>query len=178
MLVLGGHSWRVTHVDWKQRVAQVTPSGDEVVRGGPAQDSRSAMSCVKPCAMCSSALSCRRHFHGEPSKPSTSFARISNGSTARQRPLCGRKTIRWWTFGGLYANAAIASRLKADAIQTIRKLEPETLVPEVTTEAIEGFKFNDCLPPELAGRVLQLRMTDMDAVRRVLAEPAQLVAAM
>jgi ATP-dependent Lhr-like helicase len=112
-----------------------------------------------------------------------------------------KDATRWWTFGGLYANAAIAARLTEEhryavapnnlaikiggepsdsaivnAIQAIRALDAEKLVPNVTTKALEGLKFSACLPPDLATRVLQLRMTDSDAVRRVLAEPAQLVA--
>ena len=48
----------------------------------------------------------------------------------------------------------------------------------MTTKALEGLKFSECLPPDLATRVLQRRMADIDAVRRVLAEPVQLVASM
>lgn len=125
------------------------------------------------------------------------FEWLDPSSTAIVR---GKDAMRWWTFGGLYANAAIASRLKAehryavapnnlaikiagdlsdsaiiDAIHAIRALDEETLVPEVTAKALEGLKFSECLPPELASRVLQRRMTDSDAVRRVLAERARLV---
>jgi hypothetical protein len=124
--------------------------------------------------------------------------RLDASSTAIVRK---KDAVRWWTFGGFYANAASASRLKAEggylvapnnlaikiarepsdsailsAIHTIRALDAETLVPEVTTKALEGLKFSACLPPELATRVLQRRMADSDAVRRVLSQPVQLVA--
>ena len=126
------------------------------------------------------------------------FEWLDASSTAIVRK---KDALRWWTFGGLYANAAIASRLKAErgyavapnnlaikiagessdsaivnAIHAIRSLDAERLVPEVTTKALEGLKFSECLPPELATRVLQRRMGDSNAVRRVLAVPAQLVA--
>ena len=125
------------------------------------------------------------------------FEWLDAASTAVVRKKDG---VRWWTFGGLHANAAIASRLKAthgyavvpnnlalkigsepsdsaivNAIHAIRALDAETFVPEVTAKALEGLKFSACLPPELASRVLQRRMADGDAVRRVLAEPVRLV---
>jgi ATP-dependent Lhr-like helicase len=202
VLVLGGHSWRVTHVDWKQRVAQVTPSGDEGRSrwAGTGQPIRyelcQAMRDVLLGADLPAALSQRAVQALDELRKD--FDWLDNSSTAIVRKKDG---IRWWTFGGLYANAAIAARLKAErgyavapnnlaikiagepsdsaivnTIHAIRALDAETLVPEVTTKAVEGLKFNACLPPELARRVLQRRMADGDAVRRVLAEPAQLVA--
>jgi ATP-dependent Lhr-like helicase len=203
VLVLGGHSWRVTHVDWKQRTAQVTPSGDEGRSrwAGTGQPIRyelcQAMRDVLLNAELPATLSQRAAQALDDLRKD--FEWLTTSSTAIVRKKDG---IRWWTFGGLYANAAIASRLKAErgyavapnnlaikiagersdsaivnAIHAIRALDAETFVPEVTQKALEGLKFSACLPPELASRVLQRRMTDSDAVRRVLAEPAQLVAA-
>ena len=202
VLVLGGHSWRVTHVDWKQRTAQVTPSGDEGRSrwAGTGQPIRyelcQAMRDVLLNAELPATLSQRAVQALDDLRKD--FEWLTTSSTAIVRKKDG---IRWWTFGGLYANAAIASRLKAErgyavapnnlaikiagersdsaivnAIHAIRALDAETFVPEVTQKALEGLKFSACLPPELASRVLQRRMADSDAVRRVLAEPAQLIA--
>lgn len=202
VLVLGGHSWRVTNVDWKQRTAQVTPSGDEGRSrwAGTGQPIRyelcQAMRDVLLNAELPATLSQRAVQVLDDLRKD--FEWLTTSSTAIVRKKDG---IRWWTFGGLYANAAIASRLKTErgyavapnnlsikiagersdsaivnAIHTIRALDAETFVPEVTQKALEGLKFSACLPPELASRVLQRRMADSDAVRRVLAEPAQLVA--
>ena len=64
-----------------------------------------------------------------------------------------------------------------NAIHAIRTLDAENLLPEVTTKAVEGLKFNECLPPEMATRVLQRRMADVDGARRVLGEAVKLVSA-
>ena len=199
--MLGGYSWRVTHVDWKQRAAQVTQSGDEGRSrwSGTGQPIRyelcQAMRDVLLGAELPATLSQRAVQALDDLRKD--FEWLDAASTAIVRKKDG---VRWWTFGGLYANAAIASRLKAEhgysvapnnlalkiggepsdsavanAIHTIRALDAETFRPEVTAKALEGLKFSACLPPELASRVLQRRMTDSDAVRRALAEPARLV---
>lgn len=203
VLVLGGHSWRVTHVDWKQRLAQVTPSGDEGRSrwAGSGQPIRyelcQAMRDVLLGAELPATLSQRavQTLH----ELRQDFEWLDATSTAIMRKKDG---VRWWTFGGLYANAAIAARLKAEhayavapnnlaikiagessdsaianAIHAIRALDAEMLVPEVTAKALDGLKFSACLPTELARQVLQRRMADSGAVRRVLAEPVRLVAA-
>jgi ATP-dependent Lhr-like helicase len=202
VLVLGGQSWRVTHMDWKHRVAQVAPSGDEGRSrwAGTAQPIRyelcQAMREVLLGAELTATLSQRAALALDELRKD--FEWLDSSSTAIVR---SRDAVRWWTFGGLYANAAIGSRVKsergwavssnnlaikiagessdsaiADAVNSIRAREPELLVPDVTPRALEGLKFSACLPEELAARVLQRRMTDTDAVRRVLAEPAKLVA--
>jgi ATP-dependent Lhr-like helicase len=61
------------------------------------------------------------------------------------------------------------------AIRKLRQVSPETLLPEVSFKALEGLKFTACLPEELARRVLQVRMTDVPAVGKVLAEPVRFV---
>jgi ATP-dependent helicase Lhr and Lhr-like helicase len=202
VLVLGGHSWRVTHVDWKQRAAQVTPSGDEGRSrwAGTGQPIRyelcQAMRDVLLRAELPATLSQRAVKALDELREDFQWLDASSTAIVRKKDA-----VRWWTFGGLYANAAIASRLKTDhgyavvpnnlaikiagepsdsavvnVIHAIRVLDADTFVPEVTTKALEGLKFSECLPPELARRVLQRRMADIDGVRRVLAEPAQLIA--
>jgi hypothetical protein len=51
----------------------------------------------------------------------------------------------------------------------------EECLPEVSAKALEGLKFNACLPADLAARVLQMRMTDFPGVRKILAEPTRFV---
>ena len=63
------------------------------------------------------------------------------------------------------------------AIRELRTVDPETLVPEVSTQALDGLKFTACLPQDLAKRVLQMRMSDVPAERKVLEEPVRFVTA-
>ena len=101
----------------------------------------------------------------------------------------------WFTFAGTLANLALARALReslgvgvksdslaltfdtvesvqhiADAIETVRCLLPESLLPEIDEQAISGLKFSDCLSPELAHRVLSARYADPEAVRICLEE--------
>ena len=59
------------------------------------------------------------------------------------------------------------------ALRDLRAAPAETLLPDVSTKALEGLKFTACLPEALAKHVLQMRMMDVAAVERVQAEPAR-----
>ena len=52
---------------------------------------------------------------------------------------------------------------------------PSTLLPEVSSEALEGMKFSACLPPALAVQVLGMRSRDTGAVEHVLGTPIRLI---
>jgi ATP-dependent Lhr-like helicase len=200
VLVLGGHSWRVTHVDWKQRLAQVTPSGDEGRSrwAGTGQPIRyelcQAMRDVLLGADLPATLSARATQ--ALSELREDFKWLEAGTTAIEQ---AKGFVRWWTFGGLYANSALAASCKSEGcavapnnlsirvsntsgagllriIEKLRQLSPDTIVPEVTPKALEGLKFSECLPAELASRVLQTRMMDDKAVRAVLAEAVKVIA--
>nr|WP_291980663.1 DEAD/DEAH box helicase [Luteitalea sp.] len=200
-LVLGGHSWRVSHVDWKQRLAQVSPSGDEgrsrwagsgqPIRYELCQAMREVLLGAElPARLTTRAAQALAELRAE-------FTWLDGTSTAVTR---NKNAVQWWTFGGLYANVATAAKLKADlgyavapnnlaikiagepsdsaimnAIHAIRATDAETLVPDVAKKALEGLKFSACLPADLATRVLQQRMADVDGVKRILAEPVTLV---
>ena len=126
------------------------------------------------------------------------FAWLEAGSTA---VVHSADASRWWTFGGLYANAALAAGLQAcglaatpnnlairfgdvtsasaveQAVRAMRESDPEARVPEVSQKTIDGLKFSACLPPELATHVLQTRMRDVGAVERVTRPPLRVIRA-
>jgi ATP-dependent Lhr-like helicase len=105
----------------------------------------------------------------------------------------------WWTFAGLRANATLASTFtKANlmatadnlavrfeelpsvpdierAFQDMRSREASNLVPAVDEAAVDGLKFSECLPPDLAKRVLEIRNRDDAGVERVLRTPIRIV---
>jgi ATP-dependent Lhr-like helicase len=112
-----------------------------------------------------------------------------------------RGELFWWTFAGQAVNASLASAIQeqiagkishdnfavkiesgADAgeaeghIRALLGADPDTLLPEINAEAIASLKFADCLPRELATRMLQVRAMDVDGVRTVLGEPVRFVA--
>jgi ATP-dependent Lhr-like helicase len=200
VVVLGGRSWYVNHVDWEQRVAYVVASDEkgrsrwagtgQPIRYELCQAMRDVLlGCDSPAMVSTRAREALNELRSE-------FEWLEPDSTTLVRTGDG---LRWWTFGGLYANAAFAAWFKTNgigatannlavrftgdvpdvevhsAIHRLRAIEPETLLPEVSQKAIEGLKFNACLPPALATRVLQMRMTDIAATRNVLKEPVRFV---
>lgn len=194
VLVLGGHSWRVTHLDWKQRVVQVTPSGDEGRSrwAGAGQPIRYELCQAMRDVLLGADLPATLSTRATQALGSLreDFKWLEAGTTAVES---SKGFVRWWTFGGLFANSALAAACKSlgavapnnlalkishpssaavlKLIDTLRQREAETMVPDVTPKALDGLKFSACLPAELATRVLQSRMADRQAVRCVPAEP-------
>ena len=104
-----------------------------------------------------------------------------------------RPATRWWTFAGGKANAALAVGLDAAGIRTTsvddlsigvgRQLAVGDLAAAIETmkaslpqarvdhRELEGLKFADCLPTDLAMEILARRRADPDAVYATLAEP-------
>jgi len=115
---------------------------------------------------------------------------------ARQRDL------KWWTFAGRAANAGLAAAIGrriagsatfdnfsvtiedgqesdslADILASLPGLADEEFLPVIDTDAVNALKFADCLPRDMATRMLQLRSSDIPALRRVVAEPVRRVIA-
>jgi ATP-dependent Lhr-like helicase len=106
----------------------------------------------------------------------------------------------WVTFASGRANAALADRLARElgcragwdnfavrlrgglgveavqaGLRAIRLAPEESLVAPVSAEAIEGLKFSECLPPDVAAATVAARLSDTRAVARVRDEPVRLV---
>jgi ATP-dependent helicase Lhr and Lhr-like helicase len=202
VLVLGGRSWRVTHVDWRERLAYVSLTEDQgrsrwagtgqPIRYELCQAMRDVLvDCDLPATVSKRAVK-------ELDELRQDFTWLQNGRTAVVRGSDGH--MRWWTFGGLSANAALATWLRERTAQAVapnnlaiklgsgvldsglegllrelRDVPAETLLPQVSDDAVDGLKFTACLPKELARQVLQMRMMDVPAVERVQAEPVGFV---
>jgi ATP-dependent helicase Lhr and Lhr-like helicase len=101
---------------------------------------------------------------------------------------------RWWTFAGWRANLWLA-RAAADLRREVAAVDdlttaldpgatpqqlrralsnaaeaPIDLTPWVTTEAVDGLKFSDCLPHSLTTEVVARRLTDPESTARALGE--------
>ena len=48
-------------------------------------------------------------------------------------------------------------------------------MPQASEQALDGLKFSECLPPELATRVVQARLSDTRGVAEVLERPMRIV---
>ena len=60
-------------------------------------------------------------------------------------------------------------------VTELRQTPPEALLPEIDADAITSLKFSDCLPRDLAHRMLQVRAMDAAGVRTVFSEPVRFV---
>jgi ATP-dependent Lhr-like helicase len=107
--------------------------------------------------------------------------------------LAGGDESAWWTFAGGRANAALAHELAtrldakvtsdnfavrfppalgADTIEValdgLRLADPGSLLAPAGEQAIDGLKFSECLPRDLAARVVRARLADGRGVAGVL----------
>ena len=48
-------------------------------------------------------------------------------------------------------------------------------MPQASEQALDGLKFSECLPPELATRVVQARLAGARCVALVLGRPMRIV---
>ena len=128
------------------------------------------------------------------------FSWLANAGTTLARARDGR--LVWWTFGSLFANAALAAALAEEGVPSARadnlriSLAPGTGAEEacravgrirarvdagerlrtpVDEGAIDRLKFSACLPRVLAVSVLEERLTDRRAITAVLNEPVVVV---
>ena len=201
VLSLAGRSWRVQRVDWRRREAFVEPydlGGRSRWRGEG--QSLSAIVCRAIRSVVTSGDSSSRWSKRATTAMETirqDYDDIADGRTSLVRS--GNGTVRWWTFAGRRANAALASalgrelqrgvssdnfslRLPAEstseellrAIDAIRS-HPDRVFVEVDQDAMDGLKFGSCLPPFLASDVVQTRLSDPEAVSVTLAESMQSV---
>jgi ATP-dependent Lhr-like helicase len=184
VLVLAGRAWAVRQIDWNARVAYVEPTQEKgrsrwLGAGQPlsarlCEGMRNVQLGSEPEVQISKRATAdlsqlREHYKGW---------LPSSGTILRDE---GNGTLRWWTFAGLRANRTLAVALKellprADnvgltfsgvahtaislAIEGVRKAEPERLLPEILDADLEGLKFSECLPQEIARRVAAGRAAD------------------
>ena len=111
-----------------------------------------------------------------------------------------RHDLKWWTFAGRAANAGLAAAIGRripgaatfdnlsvtiengmeieefdDALASLSRLADDDFLSDIDAEAVNALKFSDCLPRDMATRMLQRRSSDLPAIRAVLAEPMRRV---
>lgn len=199
LLSLGGRGWQVTHVDWSRRQVFVTPGdgrGRSVWRGGSvqlgyelAQSINAVLSGEDPAVTLSGRAVDRLALIRAEGEPPVAPA----GGSAVSRH--GSATI-WWTYAGSRANACLAAALNAQGLQASGRPLSIEIAGDVSVEelrscaasldalgatavnddALEGLKFSELLPHDLAARALAERTMDPVAAARTVAAPVRLVA--
>ena len=196
LLLLGGHSWRVTWVDWKRRRCFAEPvDGGGRARwsfGGPGGISYDL------------ARAMREVLLG--ADPSVTLTRRATEALGRARTdhtdavhpggtviVQGDGDVRWWTWAGYRANATLQAtlgavtdgeqrpsdlwlRLRTDLNRemwraAIADATERLCLPDVNEKALTGLKFSAALPRPLAEATLAARLADLDGAAAVLKEP-------
>lgn len=197
VLLLGGRSWEVTHVDWRRRVIQVEPSDQRGVArwtGGGAAMGASVAAGVRE-VLCGASptgvqLSQRAIAALDTARAEHTWVRPDASAVVRGPG----DRVRWWTFAGRRANTWLAAhvgdaRRHTSAFDDLSvSLDPDvpvgrvcelleasdpstwTIADWVSDEGRRQLKFSECLPDALADRVIEARLRDDSTVQRVLSE--------
>jgi ATP-dependent Lhr-like helicase len=203
VLLLGGRSWRVTHVDWARKVAYVETTDD---RGqsrwkGGGRGLRFDLSQAIKAVLASDE---GRNWWSQRARDKLTelrqgFAWLTHDSSAVVGNSEGELT--WWTFAGVGANATLSAALSEatqsqvsfesfslafeshilpkDVERAISNLQQEgagRYLPLVDENAIESLKFADCIPTDLAIRILAKRLEEPIGVQTLLQSPIRFVA--
>jgi ATP-dependent Lhr-like helicase len=197
ILVLAGRSWKTNHLDWKRRVAHVEPTDE---RGRSRWLGEGQMLNYRLCQSIRRILADDGQAPYWSSRATTGieelrteYSWVAPEATSIVRHPNGE--VRWWTFGGGIANALLADYLQPqidgrpdnfcikfpatsalDMIeQRIGAIVIEDVRPVPNSAAIENMKFTECLSPVLAAEVFCARFNDIEAVRKILAEPKKVI---
>lgn len=202
VLLLGGRGWLVNHIDWQRRVAYVEATDQKGKSRWKGQGQGLGYRLCQAIKRILSADDDRQFWSKRACQQMEDvredFAWLDANTSS---VVIGENgTTEWWTFAGAGANATLAHEL-AEALQNrvdhdsftltfesavstdqieqgieqTRSKDPIEMLPEVDGEAIVGLKFNECLPPATAIRMLQSRLRDEDAVQHVLRETVRFV---
>lgn len=200
-ILLAGRSWSVTEINWPRRIVMVIPSEDRGRSrwpgGGPTLSYELCQAMARVVDGHTPAVRWSRRgtalletFRAELAGSKPGETRIATADSGR---------LRWWTFGGGLANAALAEHLdvaesgsttdlsitispqvtRDEAVRAIAGLSSaklDSLRPTVSPAAVSGLKFNECLPTALAQSTLAARLWDPHGVAAVLRAPIEVVA--
>jgi ATP-dependent Lhr-like helicase len=204
VILLGGRSWAVTHVDWRRRQARVEPSA----RPGRARWASGGWAMSHALARAHFDVLAGRDPEGQISRRARAGLaelRAEHGFVAQGSAfstLLVRQSSAapaWWTFAGLAANRALASGLAeitdpgAPVTDLALPLRPEVSPgqlrhvlgsqrerllaagPTVDDQAIENLKFSAAIPRTLARETVSRRLADQKAVQETLDAPLNAV---
>ena len=194
-LLLGGRSWLVRSLDWSHRLAYVEPApaggasrwcgSSRGIHFEHAQAIRRVLATGELKAISSQrAVDKLESLRDE-------FSWVEEGSTVLVRDSDG--TLQWWSFAGMRANTMlalalgdyadastvkdnlalpIASGVTAEQIASrLREVVAAHIQVPVEDEVLDALKFAECMPRQLAVRMLSERASAAPAVVRVANEP-------
>jgi len=202
VLLLGGRAWRVNHVDWQRRNAYVEPTeatGRTRWKGeGPGLEFRMCQAIKRVLAVDDTRDAWSRRAMSRICEIRQELAWLDLNTTVALMADSGE--VEWWTFGGSRANATLAHELAQGmrttvrhdsftltsesaitpheierAIDALRQRDVAELRPMIDEAAVDGLKFSECLPTNLAKKMLESRLREPEATRRILEKPIHFV---
>jgi ATP-dependent helicase Lhr and Lhr-like helicase len=200
-ILLAGHSWHVTHIDWERRRCHVrlAESGGSVRWGGAGQPLSAEMCASMRSVVLGAApgvqLSSRADSQMEAVRAELADCSDEAGTVA-VRDTAGR--MRWWTWAGGRANASLAATLPSvleppgqienlslrarggvrfeELRAAVRGRAGEVVAPPpVPAAAARGLKFSEALPEDLVNRALSERNGDAVGAKAVLGQRLSLL---
>ncbi len=197
LLLLAGHNWRVTWIDWKRRRCFVEPadSGGKArwIFPGIGGASFALSRAIRDVLLGADppARLTRRAQAALTEARETAPDVVHPGGTVISRGLQG--DVRWWTWAGLRANATLIATLgdMADTAQRVEEffvrlrhdttpeawkaaltdIKERLCLPAVDDKALDGLKFSVALPRHLAEATLAARLADLNGAAIALGEP-------
>jgi ATP-dependent Lhr-like helicase len=204
VLLLAGRAWRVTHLDWRRRRAFAEPAADQGrSRWGGQGQSLGFELCRairQLLAVDTVAPEWSRRAVTQMEAIRSEFPWLA-GDDANILGLSGGE-VAWWTIAGGRANAALdhglacrsGTRVASDSlavrfprhpridaiashVEDLVVVDPAQIVPPVSEPALDGVKFSECLPPDLAIHVVRARLADVRGVEATLGRDTRTVTA-
>lgn len=195
-VLLAGRRWKVTSIDWKRKAAWVEPEA----AGGKSRWLGSGRPISRELAVAIRAVLAGADVDGvtvsQRAQRTLDELRgdlwwIDDGVTAY---LNDGDAVRWWTFGGLRANASLmaalgpligatrpdnfvvtldAERATADSLREAAAAIDVGHLPEPVGAAqfADDLKFSECLPHDIARAVAVARLEDQVSCTSLLDEP-------
>lgn len=197
VLLLGGRSWLVNHIDWQRRIAYVEATdqkGRSRWKGeGGGLGYQLVQAIKRVLASDSNAVYWSHRAQEQINTTRSQFPWLEVDNTVALLDTDGRMT--WWNFTGSRGNASLANEIAQltnskvehdsfsltfesllefaelqNAVGALRTREVQDLRPELDDRAIDGLKFSACLPITLAREMLEARLRDTHALRETLAQ--------
>lgn len=199
VLLLGGRSWKVTHVDWDRRrcFVELADSGGRAKWSGSGRGlsyeitraMREVLLGASPNGVtfttrAATALDGLRQSYADSVQSNRLLVRMPSDSSGR-----------WWTWAGTAANRSLQASLPT-IVDPRQRIDEKSirLLPGITVEdfgtavsaiqwsdppvdanALRGLKFSSALPKELATHTLGARLGDLPHARTVSTEARSIV---
>lgn len=194
VLLLGGRSWKVTHVDWERRrcFVEAADGGGRAKWSGTGGGLSYDITCgmrevilgawpagVTFTSRASAMVEQLRQSYGDNVTPGKLIVRLPSDSAGR-----------WWTWAGTAANRTLQAslptvidprqRIDEKSIRLIAGVTVEEfgaavsqvqwLEPPIDVSALRGLKFSAALPTDLATQTLSARLGDQSGAESVVSE--------